>query len=128
MSSVSLNSTVKDEDGNERELIETILDENGINLEAWLDFKNFYQSRPQKERRAIRKLIKEDWRRLSGYDWRLIKQFRRDFAERTYEWIKSPVQKRDTVSKKGKHAPCSRAQTMEMYEGLGKTQPYFCAL
>jgi DNA-directed RNA polymerase specialized sigma24 family protein len=77
--SVSLNSVVRDEDGNERELIETILDENGINLGAWLDFKNFYQSRPQKERRAIQKLIKEDWRRLSGYDWRLIRQFRAQY-------------------------------------------------
>ena len=77
--SVSLNSVVRDEDGNKRELIETILDENGINLGAWLDFKNFYQSRPQKERRAIQKLIKEDWRRLSGYDWRLIRQFRAQY-------------------------------------------------
>jgi len=76
VSSVSLNSTVKDEDGNETELIQTILDEKGINLDAWLDFKNYYQSRPPKERRAIRKLITENWRKLSGYDWKLVKQFR----------------------------------------------------
>jgi DNA-directed RNA polymerase specialized sigma24 family protein len=74
--SVSLNSTVKDEDGNETELMQTIIDENGIDLEAWLDFKNFYQSRPQKERKAIRKLIKENWRKLSGADWKLIRRFR----------------------------------------------------
>ncbi|GAJ03555.1 unnamed protein product [marine sediment metagenome] len=43
------------------------------------DFKNYYQSRPLKERRAIRKLLKENWRNLSGYDWKLIKQFRKEF-------------------------------------------------
>jgi len=79
VSSISLNSTVKDEDGNETELIQTILDENGIDLDAYLDLKNFYQSRPQKERRAIRKLIKENWRNLSGNDWRLIREFRAEF-------------------------------------------------
>jgi len=76
VSSISLNSTVKDEDGNETELIQTILDENGIDLDAYLDLKNYYQSRPPKERRAIRKLITENWRKLSGYDWKLVKQFR----------------------------------------------------
>ena len=78
VSSVSLNSTVKDEDGNETELIQTILDENGIDLEAWLDFKTYYQSRPQKERKAISKLIRQNWRTLSGYDWKLIRRFREE--------------------------------------------------
>jgi len=77
--SVSLNSTIQDEDGNETELIQTILDEKGIDLDTWLDFKNYYQSRPQKERRAIRKLLKENWRNLSGYDWKLIRRFRAEF-------------------------------------------------
>ena len=80
--SVSLNSTVKDEDGNETELIQTILNEKGIDLDTRLDFKNYYQSRPQKERRAIRKLIRENWRNLSGYDWKLIRQFRAEFKEK----------------------------------------------
>jgi len=80
--SVSLNSIVQDEDGYETEMIQTILDEKGMNLDAWLDFKRYYQSRPQKERRAIRKLLKENWRNLSGYDWKLIKQFRTEFRQK----------------------------------------------
>jgi len=76
--SVSLNSMVSDSDGNETEMIQIILDEKGINLDAWLDFKHYYQSRPQKERRAMRKLIIEGWCDLSGYDWKLIKRFRTD--------------------------------------------------
>ena len=78
--SVSLNSMVQDEDGDETEMIQTILDEKGIDLDAWLDFKHFYQSRPAKGRRAIRKLIRDNWRNLSGYDWKLIRQFRDEFA------------------------------------------------
>ena len=74
--SVSLNSMVRDVDGNETEMIQTILGEKGINPETWLDFKNYYQSRPQKERRAIRKLITEGWCDLSGYECKLIKRFR----------------------------------------------------
>jgi len=74
--SVSLNGMVRDFDGNETEMIQTILDEKRINLDAWLDFKNYYLSRPQRERRAIRKLITENWRNPSGYDWKLIKRFR----------------------------------------------------
>jgi len=76
--SVSLNSMVRDSDGNETEMIQTILDEKGINQETWLDFKNYYQSRPQGEKRAMRKLITEGWCDLSGYDWKLIKRFRED--------------------------------------------------
>ena len=78
--SVSLNRVIVDEDGYETEMIQTILDRDGINLDAWLDFKNYYESRPQRERRAIRKLIWENWRNLSGYDWELIKQFRQSKA------------------------------------------------
>ena len=76
MFSVSLNSDIQDEDGYKIELAQTILDEKGIDLDRWLDFKNYYQSRQPKERRAIRKLITENWRKLSGYDWKLVKQFR----------------------------------------------------
>jgi len=76
--SVSLNRMVRDYDGNETEMIQTILDKKGINLDVWLDFKNYYQSRPQRERRAMRKLIIEHWRNPSGYDWKLIKRFRTD--------------------------------------------------
>jgi hypothetical protein len=79
--SVSLNSTIQDEDGYETELIQTILDEKGIDLDAWLDFKTYYQSRPKSERRAIRKMVRENWRNLSGYDWKLIKTFRKESEE-----------------------------------------------
>ncbi|GAI62665.1 unnamed protein product, partial [marine sediment metagenome] len=79
VSSVSLNSTIKDDDGNETELINTLIAHNGVDLDAWLDFKNYYQSRPPKERRAIRKLITENWRKLSGYDWKLIREFRAQY-------------------------------------------------
>ncbi len=83
--SVSLNSPVRDSDGNETELIQTILDENGVNLDVWLDFKNYYQSRPRKERKAIRKLISQSWQTLSGYDWKLIREFRAEFKEKALE-------------------------------------------
>jgi hypothetical protein len=62
-------------------MIQTILDEKGIDLDAWLDFKTYYQSRPRKERKAIRKLVRENWRNLSGYDWKLIKTFRKEAKE-----------------------------------------------
>jgi len=78
VSSVSLNSTVKDGDGNETELVQTLLDKNGIDLETWLDFKHYYQSRPKAEKKAIRKLVMANWRNLSGYDYKLIRSFRRE--------------------------------------------------
>ena len=76
--SVSLNSMVTTFDGKETEMIQTILDEKGIDLDTWLDFKRYYQSRPQKERRAIRKLVREGGRTPSGHDWKLILRFRAD--------------------------------------------------
>ena len=82
VSSVSLNSDIQDEDGYKIELVQTILDKKGIDLDCWLDFKNYYQSRPKRERKAIRKLITENWHKLSGYDWKLIKQFRDEFKEK----------------------------------------------
>jgi hypothetical protein len=51
-------------------------------LDAWLDFKNYYQSRPKAERKAIRKLVMESWRHLSGYDFKLIKRFRTEYKEK----------------------------------------------
>jgi len=82
VSSVSLNSVIVDEDGYETELIQTILDEKGIDLDAWLDFKSYYQSRPKAERKAIRKLVMENWRNLSGYDFKLIKRFKAEYKEK----------------------------------------------
>ena len=77
--SVSLNGVIRDEEGYETEMIQTIPDEKGINLDAWLDFKNYYLSRPKPERKAIRKLITESWHSPSGYDWKLIKRFREGY-------------------------------------------------
>ena len=78
--SVSLNSTIQDEEGYETEVIQNILDEKGINLDAWIDFKNYYVGRPQNERRAIRKLIRRNWSDLSGFDWVLIQRFRKAYV------------------------------------------------
>jgi DNA-directed RNA polymerase specialized sigma24 family protein len=79
--SVSLNSTIKDEDGYETEMLQTILDEKGIDRDQWLDFKNYYQSRPKKERQAILKMVRDNWRNLSGYDCKLIKRFRQAYQK-----------------------------------------------
>jgi len=49
-------------------------------LDAWLDFKQYYQSRPKAERKAIRRLVMENWRKLSGYDFKLIKRFREAYV------------------------------------------------
>ena len=74
--SVSLNSVVRDGDGNETELINTLIAQKGIDLDTWLDAKTHYQGSPKKVKRAIRKLLNENWRTLSGYDWKLIRRFR----------------------------------------------------
>ena len=73
---VSLNSVIQDEDGYETETIQTIPDEKGVDKDAWLDAKAHYYNSSEKTREAIRKFLYEDWRQLSGYDWKLIKRFR----------------------------------------------------
>ena len=73
----SLNSPVTTENGYEVELSEIIPDRSGLDLETWIDFKDFYKSRPQREKKAIAKMLKkESWHNLAGNDWRLIKSFR----------------------------------------------------
>ena len=81
--SVSLNSVVRDGDGNETELINTLIAQKGIDLDTWIDAKNHYLGSPERVKRAIRKLLNENWRTLSGYDWKLIKKFREEFQETT---------------------------------------------
>ena len=76
VSSVSLNGAVRDEDGNETEFINTLIAPKGIDLDTWIDAKSYYQSSPKKVKQAIRKLLNENWRNLSGYDWKLIQRFR----------------------------------------------------
>jgi len=82
VSSISLNSIVHDEDGNETEMIQTIAAKKGIDLDTWLDAKNHYQSSPKKVKRAIRKLVNNDWRSLSGCDWKLIRRFREEAKQK----------------------------------------------
>ena len=80
--STSLNSEVRDEDGNETEFIQTLVDQKRGNLDAWIDAKSHYLSSPERVKKAIRKLLKNgdgNGHRLSGYDWRLIRQFRKEF-------------------------------------------------
>jgi len=76
---VSLNSAVRDGNGNETEFIQTLVDQNQLDLDALLNLKDYYQRSSKGTRRAIRKLITESWRNLSGYDWKLIRQFREQF-------------------------------------------------
>ena len=82
MSSVSLNSTVKDDDGNETELINTLIAHNGVDLDGWIDFKIHYLKSPERVKQAIQKLLTNgdgNGHRLSGYDWKLIRQFRAQY-------------------------------------------------
>ena len=79
VATVSLNTMIVDEDGYETELSETIADGNGMDImdiDEWLDLKLFYESRTERERKAIQKMLKKNWRTLSGHDWILIKRFR----------------------------------------------------
>ncbi|MEK7353034.1 MAG: hypothetical protein AABZ77_00825 [Chloroflexota bacterium] len=76
--SISLNSEVRDEDGNKTELINTLLAQEGIDQDTWLDAKNHYQSSPKKVRQTIQKLLNENWRTLSGNDSKLIRRFREE--------------------------------------------------
>ena len=79
MSSVDLNSVIRDADGNETELINTLIARKGIGMDTWLDAKAHYMKSSKKTREAIRKFLYEDWRQLSGYDWKLIRQFRAEY-------------------------------------------------
>jgi len=54
----------------------------GIDLDTWLDAQSLYQSNPKKVKRAIRKLVNENWRSLSGYDWKLIRRFREEAKQK----------------------------------------------
>ena len=81
---VSLNSPVRDDDGNETELINTLADQKRVDLDALIDAKSHYLNSPERVKQAIRKLLRGDGdgHRLSGYDWKLIREFRREFKEK----------------------------------------------
>jgi len=85
VSTISLNSPVRDSDGNETEFINTLIDQKRVDLDVWIDAKSHYLSSPERVKQAIRKLLTNgdgDGHRLSGYDWKLIRQFRREFKEK----------------------------------------------
>jgi len=79
---ISLNSPVRDDDGNETELINTLADQKRVDLDALIDAKSHYLKSPERVKQAIRKLLRGDGdgHRLSGYDWKLIREFRAEFA------------------------------------------------
>ena len=85
VSTVSLNSAVREGDGNETQLINTLADQKKVDLDAWIEAKSYYLSSPERVKQAIRKLVDNgdgDGHRLSGYDWKLIREFRREFKEK----------------------------------------------
>ena len=82
MSSISLNSVIQDEEGYKTERIQTLPAKKGIDMDTWLDAQNHYNSSPEKMRKAIRKLLYEDWKRLSGHDWKLIRRFREEAKQK----------------------------------------------
>ena len=59
-------------------MIQTIAAKKGTDLDTWLDAQSLYQSNPKKVKRAIQKLVNENWGSLSGYDWKLIRRFREE--------------------------------------------------
>ncbi len=79
VSSVDLNSVIRDADGNETEWVNTLIARKGIDLDTWLDAKAHNIRSSKKTREAIRKFLHENWRQLSGYDWKLIRQFRAEY-------------------------------------------------
>jgi hypothetical protein len=81
VSSISLNSTVKDEDGNETELVNTLIArDEAIDLDGWLDFKTLYFNSPEKVKQAILKRVSRGGNgKLSGYDWKMIRQFKEQY-------------------------------------------------
>ena len=84
VSSVSLNSTVEDEDGNKTELIQTLIDPKSMESNRWLDFKRHYLKSPERVKQAICKRVNKGGGngQLSGYDWKLIRQFRQECKEK----------------------------------------------
>jgi len=56
---LSLNDTIEDGEGNSVELIETLADDNAIDLEAWVDARTWLRGCP-------RRLVKIAYRKLRG--------------------------------------------------------------
>ena len=80
---VDLNCVIRDEEGYETEMMQTIADKKGVDQDAWLDAKTCLDNAPERTRRAILKLLTGDWRQVNGNDWKLIRQFREEFKEKT---------------------------------------------
>ncbi len=77
----TLGSTMAD-DGRQVETADRRASTSDIDWDAWLDAKRLCLKSPQRTRKAIDKLLNENWRELSGYDWRLIKELRRQYQMR----------------------------------------------
>jgi len=82
VSTFDLNCRVKDEDGNETEFINTLIALKKVDQDTWLDAQDYYLSSPERVKLAIQKLLKYGagkGTKLSGYDWKLIRQFREEY-------------------------------------------------
>ena len=77
---VSLNSAVQDEDGYETEMIDSLADDRGIDLDAWLDAEAHYIGSSERTREVVQKRISGV--ELSGWEWKLLKRFRSEYAGR----------------------------------------------
>ena len=77
--SIDLNCAIRDEEGYETEMIQTIPDNKVVDLDVWLDANTSFDNAPKNIRKAILKLLTEDWRQVNGNDWKLIKQFRAEY-------------------------------------------------
>lgn len=75
---ISLNCTVQDEDGNETEIMNTVADARGIDLDSWLDAKAHYLGSSKRVRQALQKRV--SGMQLSGCEWKLVRQFRNEHA------------------------------------------------
>ena len=78
--SVSLNSAVRDQDGNETEMIDILADDREIDLDSWLDAKAHYVGSSERTRELVQKRV--SGAELSGWEWKLLKRFRSEYAGR----------------------------------------------
>ena len=73
-----LNRAIRNEDGSETEMIQTIADKEGVDQDTWLDAKTYFDNAPERTRQAFLKLL-TDWKLVNGNDWRLIRRFREEY-------------------------------------------------
>ena len=59
-------------------MIDTIVDDRGIDLDSWLDAKAHYVGSSERTREVVQKRI--NGVELSGWEWKLLKRFRNEYA------------------------------------------------